>query len=276
LPCKKIVNQLVLAGIFVFGSVCPAEQHGFMDTDSLGFDANSILSKTGAERQAAIEKLAAENHLNLIRLAIYNSRQNHKDYVGTFYKQERVRGKLLPRQTIEFKFRKEPFSVFMDVVQGAGPADKILFVEGENRDRMVVHPTNPLVRWMKSVDRDPLDKEVFKTNLKPITKFGFANTLEIMSATYEKAQREGILNVKYTGPCEVNGMKGVGVEVEFSEDKKQPDHKTEIVIDFEHLVPIFVESKSLDGKLLYHYSYEDLKFNVGLEDKDFTPAKVGL
>ena len=56
--------------------------------------------------------------------------------------QERIQGKLEPEQVAVFKFRKEPFSVYM---RWQGPRDvagqEVCFVQGRHNNKMRVHAT---------------------------------------------------------------------------------------------------------------------------------------
>ena len=67
------------------------------------------------------------------------------------------------------------------------------------------------------------------------------------------------------------------VLVRFLPDTKDyPSHRTKIFIDLQHLVPVCVEGFNEAGDLICRYVYKDVKFNVGLTDKDFLPEAIGI
>ena len=63
-----------------------------------------------------------------------------RGYTVTFRKQEMIDGKLKNPETIKVAFREKPFSVFFDWQEGATQAQRVLYVEGENKGLMRARP----------------------------------------------------------------------------------------------------------------------------------------
>jgi hypothetical protein len=251
---------LVAAGL-AGTSRCQAENVGAAD------DVN--------EAERSIIKLAESDPVGLLQLVLKNYDAKIKDYTGTFYKTERLRGKLGKEQVIQFKFKDKPFSVFMKWEKNAGGADKLLYVKGQNDNQMVVHPTG-LLWWIRSVRRDPNGPDAMKATLNPCTAFGVANMTRRMLKVYEEAKKTGDLTTKYLGLSKVDGRKCVKMERLLPAKKEYPHARIIVQIDLGYLVPVALECYDWDGKLVSRYMYTDLKFNVGLKEKDFTPKANGL
>ncbi len=60
-----------------------------------------------------IIELAKTDHLKLIETMMSHYDNNIFDYTGTFDKQEKIKSRLFPPQTVDFKFREKPFSISM-------------------------------------------------------------------------------------------------------------------------------------------------------------------
>ena len=60
------------------------------------------------------------------------------DYVSVFHKQERVNDKLLPEETIQFKFQK-PFKVYMKWIKEPFEGREALYVEGQYNNKLIAH-----------------------------------------------------------------------------------------------------------------------------------------
>src|SRR6266849_3317216 len=104
--------------------------------------------------------------------------QGIKGYSCTFQKQERIDGKLQPSEEIEVFFRAKPFSVFMHWVRGAKRAASVLYVEGENEDKMLVRPTGLAGAFVKVAARDPEGDEARQAGRYTIKQFGLNKTLQ--------------------------------------------------------------------------------------------------
>lgn len=183
------------------------------------------------------------------------------DYTGTLHKQERVNGKLRKPQAIDFKFRNEPFSIFMQWTKNPGKIDRLLFVKGQNKNKMVVHPTG-IASFIKSVERPPACKEVFKTNLRSCDKFGTRNMLHRLKINSKTAK------TKYLGETLVANRPCIAIEVIVPIENIFT--KMTIKIDLAYRIPVSITSLGKNGNLLSTYTYTDLKFNTNLTDADFT------
>ena len=225
--------------------------------------------------QEKLIELAKHDHLTLLKLAIQRYEENIKDYVGTFCKQERLRGKLGKEQTIAFKFKEKPYSLYMEWKKNSSTADKLLYVKAQNNNKMIVHPTG-LLSWLRSVKRDPGGKDARKSSLYTCDQFGFYNSMKRGLKDYELAKKAGDLKIKYIGLTKVHGRKCIALERILPKKKDYSTARLTIKLDIEYLLPVALERYDWDNKLIFQNSFRDLKFNTGLKIEDFKPAVCGL
>ena len=227
------------------------------------------------ERLLEVVGIAEKDQAVLLKLAVDSYKKNVKDYTGTFVKQECVDGELFKEQEIDFKFREKPYSVYMVFKKNATSADKVLYVEGENDDKMVAHPTG-LFSFLDSVKREPDCKAAMKENLFPCSMFGINSMMQKAMRDNAGAKKAGDLQMKYLGVTKVDGRLCVAGERRLPKKKGYPDGRLIVQIDIERLVPLDVRSYGWDDELIFKYLFSNLKFNVGLKDKDFDVEACGL
>jgi hypothetical protein len=213
--------------------------------------------------------LAKNDHIALLKLAIDRYQKTVRDYTGFFHKQERIGRKLGKTQLISFAFREKPYSVFMQWKKNPHGADRLLYVEGQNNNKMIARPTG-LLGIVGSVKLDPRSKKVLSSSLQPCDRFGFHRLMAATLKIYELAQKNGDLQMKYLGLTEVDKRKCVKLERILPKKKEYKYARLTIEIDLENLLPVSLACHDHQGKLVGRYVYTNLKFNVGLTDKQFT------
>ena len=223
--------------------------------------------------------LAQNDHIGLLEMCLENTAQ-YQDYALTFEKQERIKGKLGDSQTIDVIHRAAPFSVGMRWTENAPQGDRVIYTEGQRNNQMLIHPTDGAARFFvgEQVLRDPHAKEVMDGTLKPITIFGFTNSLTSLVDMYRLAEERGDLRTEFVGVGEMAGREVLIIN-RFLPDRPDYDAaKTTIYIDIEYLVPVMIEGYdwSDDEKLVARYLFRDIKFNVGLTEEDFSAAAFGM
>jgi len=223
-----------------------------------------------------IVHLAQTDQIELLQWSLASYQDKVQDYTATLHKQERIKGKLKKTEIIDVRFKQEPFSVMMHWRKNAGAIDKLLYVEGSNDDKMIVHPTG-LLSWIKSVERDPRCKAARKSSRRTCDQFGFSRTMESLLEVYQNADEAGDLKTAYKGLREQKGKRKVAVlERRLPPKKDYPYARLVMEFDVEYLVPTRVTCYDWKNKLLSTYAYTDLQFNVGLKSAQFKPAANGL
>jgi len=222
-----------------------------------------------------LTQLANTNHIELLEWALQTYRKRVRDYSGTFYKQERINGKLKKTEQISIMFREKPFSIFMHWQKNAARIDKMLYVEGQNDNKMVVHPTG-FFSWFKSVKKDPTGKDAKKASLRSCDKFGFHRSMDSLLDIYKTANNKGDLKFKYLGRTKIDNRPCIAIERILPKNKGYPNARMVIEIDLEYLLPVSIASYNWDNQLLAKYIFHNLKFNNGFTNAKFTPKYHGM
>ena len=233
---------------------------------------------SGANRklsQDRVIELAKNDPESLLKISLDHFDATVSDYTGRIYKQERIKGKLGKEQIVEFKFIEKPYSIFMRWEKNAGKIDKLLYVENQNKNKMLIHPTG-LLAFIKSVQRDPRDKEVMKSTLKPCTEFGLLKVMQRLIKEYDPVNGNPKITMKFVKTFEKDKRKYILLEQTFDDPVKGAIAKRMTIYDIELMLPTERQGYDSNGKLLYQYAYKELKFNTGLKDEDFTPKANGL
>ena len=161
-------------------------------------------------------------------------------------------------------------------LENAPKGDHVLYVDGERDNQMLVRPTKEFHRFLagKQVLRDPESKEVMEGTLKPITVFGFKNSLEKLLEVYRLAESRGELETGYDGIATFGDREVLVLTRHLPERDEYDGEKTVIYIDTEYLVPVMIAAYdwSDESRLVAQYVFTDIKFNMDLTDADFTPS----
>lgn len=232
-----------------------------------------------------LRKLAETNHVALLTngLERYHALPV-KDYTCSFTKQERIRGIVQQPQTVDCKFLDEPFSIAMVWTKNPPLGDRLLYVDGKYKtsdgvSQMLVRPKGGFAQMLvgKSVLRTPTSPQAMQATLRPITMFGFENNLKSLIEVYKLAEERGELKQSYKGTADVGGRTCLVLERTLTKRRSDyPAKVTTTYVDIDSLMPVKIRSTGFDGQFDSDYEYNNLKFNVGLTEKDFTPAAVGI
>jgi hypothetical protein len=152
-----------------------------------------------------MERLARERPLEFVRECLLRYKRNVRGYALTMSKQERIGDVLEKREVMEVVFREEPFSVFLKWDQGTRRAERVLYVEGENEDRMLVRAVPAWFLLARAAGRakdglvvvDVDGDDARQAGRFTIKEFGMYNGLARLLADWEAADRKGALHVEH-------------------------------------------------------------------------------
>ncbi len=247
-------------------------------------DDGRKLSLVDGSTNNTIQELAENDHVKLLEMCLSEfKKRGISSYTCTFVKQEKIRGRLSKEQHIKAKFMAKPFSVAMRWFKNPPTGDVIVYVKGKYRDtsdhsQMIVRPTSVFLQKLTggSVLRLPDGPDARRNTLRPVTMFGFENSIKSLLNVYRNAEGNGDCTKQFGGFAEVDGRKCI-VLVRFLPDgKKYPAKKTIICIDLEYLLPVRVIGYDWDDKLICNYEYRDVNFDITLQPEDFTPQANGI
>lgn len=194
-----------------------------------------------------------------------------RDYTCIFTKQERVKGNLLPRETIRLKFQK-PFSVYMKWITEPHLGQEILYKRGWNNDKMLGHPGSfPDI----TLSLNPHGRLAMRDNRHPVTEAGIGHTIAIVTRDYRRAIAHPADSVRYVdrGIVRVEGERSRCFEaiVPVAHAADYYSHRAELCINLQTHLPNQLKIRDAENRLIEFYQYLDLKTNVGLTGEDFNP-----
>jgi hypothetical protein len=197
------------------------------------------------------------------------------DYTCTFYKRERIDGRLTPLYVMSMKARTRPKSIyfkFEDPYKGR----EAIFVEGQNGGKILAHDVGFTKFLGGTLEMEPTCSLAMEDNRHPITDAGIGALIDTIARRWaaELSPEESIV---VHDPGMMIGPRRC-VMVESIHPRRQPDylfHKVRLFIDSELNLPIRFEGydwpseQGSTADLVEEYSYINLKLNVGLGDVDF-------
>nr|WP_303652813.1 DUF1571 domain-containing protein [Paludisphaera mucosa] len=198
-----------------------------------------------------------------------------KDYTCTFYKRERIDGKLSDMNVMSMKMRNAPHSVYFRFHQ-PNKGREAIFVEGRNGGYVLAHDVGFTKLLAGTMKLDPHGSRAMENCRHPITKAGVGNLIKTVVDrwTAELNDRESIVlfdsKIRLgSAPC---------LLIEAIHPEKKPEfyfHKVRLFIDAEMGIPVRYEAYDWPKKtgkapeLLEEYAYDEIKLNVGLGEEDF-------
>ncbi|MBN1845161.1 MAG: DUF1571 domain-containing protein [Sedimentisphaerales bacterium] len=264
-----------LVGIFVYQGISGSSSQDNTAASRL-VKAALAQEQTGQEEYTdRLISLAKTDHIALLEWACENYIGQVQDYSLTLIKQERINDSLKPAETVSVVFRERPFSVLMKWQENAGMADKVLYAEGSNDNKMLVHPTG-LLGWIKSVKKDPRSKEVKQSSRRTPDQFGFYRSMQSLLEIYRLARERGDLRIGYVGKTQVDDRTCIAMERLLPDQKDYPYARLVMEFDAEFLLPTAVTCYDWQGRLLSRYEYRDIRFNIGLTPEMFTAKANGM
>jgi len=96
------------------------------------------------------------------------------DHTATFYKRERVDGRIGEPQVMQIKVRHKPFSVYMTWLTG-DKGRELLYVEGKHDGRMLVKLGGVKGRLVPTLKLDPNGSQAMAEARHPVTSAGMLN-----------------------------------------------------------------------------------------------------
>jgi len=233
----------------------------------------SLLVATPVEAQSPEAGAASDVGAQLRQqvFAMERAYSRVQDYTATFYKQERVKGELLPLETMELKFRK-PFGVYLRWTTGAFAGREVLYVRGWNDDKVRAHQGSfPDI----TVNLRPDSSLAMRGNRHPITKVGFGEIIRLMVRDARLAEARPQDDVTYVdlGEWEVHGTRSRCIEARAPGGKFSPYYapRAKICFNVSTRMPTRVSVWDDEDNLVEDYAYADVRLNPGLTDADFDP-----
>ncbi len=210
---------------------------------------------------------------------------NVNDYTAKLIKRERIDDKLGEHEYMFAKVRSRktqngqvvvPFSVYLAFLKPAAVKGReVIYVENQNQGKFLAHEGG-MKRMLGTHTLDPSGWLAMQGQRYPITEIGIENLVTKLIERGERDKRHGECQVQFLQGAKVSGRACTVIQVEHPEKVGPYDfHIAQVFLDDEYQIPVryaaytWPKTQGGEPEILEEYTYQDLKFNVGLTDKDF-------
>jgi len=233
-----------------------------------------------APDSSRLEELAKEAPIAFLEHCLARYDREVKGYSLTMQKQERLQGKLQKREVVEVHFKHGPaangHSVFMRWVENARLAARVLYVDGENNNKMIVKPAG--FGAFLTVERDPEGPDARRSGRYTVKEFGLRIGLERTLDSYRAAQKDRALHVEYLGRRKIKeaGDRECFVLKRTRYKKPEEEGITEqtLFIDTDTWLLVGTILKGDKGQLIGEYFFRDIRLNPTFDRDQFTRKAV--
>ena len=194
------------------------------------------------------------------------------DYTALFARQEVIEGRLRPAEEALLKYRR-PRSIYLRWVAGPGTGREILFVEGRDGGRILLHHPGLLSGLVTAV-LAPDSPRVLRESRHPITDVGIGRLIELIAANARRALGRNELAVADAGVVEARGRREHRLELTLPRDpaKGYYCYRAIVAIDLEWNLPVAARIFDWSDRMVEDYRYREVQLNPGLSPLDFDPA----
>jgi hypothetical protein len=198
-----------------------------------------------------------------------------QSYTARFVRQEVVDGTLRPREEALLKFQR-PGRIYLRWTAGRPAGREILFVPGQNGDRMLVREPG-LLASLATIVMAPDSPRVLEESRHPVTDIGIGRLISLILDNARRAAAAGELEARDLGAS--TGPEGPGRSVEVllptRADKGYYCHRLALVIGESSGLPVRAVVYDWADRMVAEYAYLDLKLDPSLEARDFDSTNPG-
>jgi hypothetical protein len=222
---------------------------------------------------AGLERLAHTDPVAFLEACLRRYDREVHGYRVTLHKHERLEGKLPPPEVIDVAFREKPFSVLFDWREGAGRAQRTLYVRGENDDKLLVRPAGWRFHVAGIVTRDPEGPDARAAGRYPLPGFGIKIGTQRVLTSWQEARKRGELHVEYVGRQRVPELGNRMCHVLRRQPYARPEEDgiTSLVmyVDVETWLQVGTVLEG-DNGLIGEYFFRDVRLNPEFPAETFT------
>jgi hypothetical protein len=223
--------------------------------------------------------------LSLARESLSLMQTQVNDYTAVLIKRERIADELGDNEFMFIKVRNRkvsgdkvvvPFSVYLAFLKPAAVKGReVIYVENANDGKLIAHEGG-MKRVLGTHRLEPDGYLAMAGQKYPLTDIGLENLLVKLLEKGERDRQYGPCQVKFDGGAKVGGRDCSILEVMHAEKKPHYEfHKAQIFMDNEWKIPVryaafnWPENQQSEPEVIEEYTYQNIKINVGLTDKDF-------
>jgi outer membrane lipoprotein-sorting protein len=203
-----------------------------------------------------------------------------QDYTCTFYKRERIDGKLYVPHVMTLKARTKPASLYFKFIQ-PNRGREAIFVKGHHNDKIVAHDVGLGRVVAGTMYLDPKGDMAMEENRHPVTEAGLGAMIDLVKDRWDTELHPGESILLFHPQAKVGDRACLMVEsIHPKRSQEFLFHKVKLYIDRELNLPIRFEAydwpkrAGAEPELIEEYTYMNLKTNVGLKDRDFDPKNA--
>ncbi len=248
---------------------------GRASTIAMSSTANSEVVWPASELQGDAAKT-----LVLDALLVANDRLNrHEGYTATLRKQERLKGKLGPVQTLEMKVRRQPFAVYFKFLSPQA-GKEVVYAEGHYDNKLIAHSGGVARLLVPRLAVPPDHPLALADSRHPVTEAGLANLVErlLKFRRLDMADSDAITILDRV--TDGSGREWLrSVHLHSLSDESRPFARIEVLYDSKTFIPFQIRNfdwpnpgQSGDLLLAEEYVYENVDFESQLSALDFDPA----
>lgn len=229
--------------------------------------------------QDEMSRLAKSDPVAFLQAALNRyHRENVHGYTMTMHKQESIGGRLNPQEVIEVSYRAKPHSVFFKWQEGARSAERVLYVEGQNDDKLLARPSGAVARLVAGdvVSRDVTGAEAKQSSRNTLDEFGLKNNLQRTIRAWKAARDSRSLTYEYLGIQKVKELNDRPAWVLHRTNKAVEEGFKEswIYFDTDSWLLTGIVQKDENGKPVASYWFRDIRLNPEFGKDQFTPAAL--
>jgi hypothetical protein len=208
-------------------------------------------------------------------------------YEVNFYKQERLGlfvKKLQPAEHMRVKFRAQPFSVKMTMLNEDHEFAETLYVDGENDGKLRCRRRTGLLGGRPSIQDYPPDFAVkFGRSINPITDFGVARLMQrVLKTLDDERAADAEPEVVYLGIAELehDALPVHHISLQYPQNADIPNLKVDLLFHVDSLLPaasyVRPGGERLQGRYIYtqfdlHPEFGEGAFELSEDDEARAP-----
>jgi hypothetical protein len=204
---------------------------------------------------------------SLVTESIKRFKQVH-DFTCTLEKKVNKKGVLYYDPEIRAKCKK-PAHYYFKWGKGRFEGQEVIFDKGSNNNKIIGHYGGVLSFITLRID--PEGSIAMKRNHHPLNRSGLVKIYDILEDSYSRHKETGVGIIELAGDGMVDDRAVWIIQGVFPPDMGFYNAKMTLYLDKEHLLPIKVTVYDWSDELYEEYIFHNLKFNVGLNEKDFDP-----
>jgi hypothetical protein len=253
-----------------------------------GYASTPLLRKEGYAVHGQLRvlghgELAARDPVAFLEECLRHYDRHVQSYALLMRKRERIGETLHPVEQIQVYFKDKPHSVFFNWLEGARKARRVLYVQGENDNRMLARANLPPLDPIVVRELDSPDAQ--SSGRYPISDFGLKKAMQRVHRSWKKARDAGQLHVEYLGLHKV--AKAGDRLCHKLRRRNDPEPETggntvtevTVYIDAENLLQVGTvllgtvkgkDGKEKDGQFIAEYFFRDIRLNPKFEPNQFT------